>query len=69
LPGAVEYLKAKRVWVEDGHVFVEGHDGVILRMIPEVAIHLGRLLSEAGADSFINKVMEKHEGSEPTSEP
>jgi hypothetical protein len=55
----IDYLKAKRVWVEDGHVFVEGYDGAILRMTPEVAIHLGRLLSEAGADSFINKVMDK----------
>lgn len=67
MPDTIDYLRAKRVWVEDGHVFVEGHDGVILRMIPEVAIHLGRLLSEAGTDSFINKVMDKHESSEATS--
>jgi hypothetical protein len=63
LPDTIDYLRAKRVWVEDGHVFVEGRDDVILRMAPEVAIHLGRLLSEAGADSFINKVMDKSHGS------
>ena len=56
---AVPYLKPRRVWVEDGHVFVEAHDGAVLSMTPEVAIELGRNLTEAGTDSFINRVMDK----------
>jgi hypothetical protein len=28
------YGKPKRVWVDDGHVFVEGHDGTIVSMTP-----------------------------------
>jgi hypothetical protein len=47
------------VWVEDGHVFVEGHDGKILSMIPEVAIEMGRLVSQAVADSLIIKVLDR----------
>ena len=56
---AIPYLKPRRVWVEDGHVYVEGHDGAILIMSPEVAIELSRLLGSAGSDSLINRVMEK----------
>lgn len=55
---AVPYGAPRRVWVEDGHVYVEGHDGALLRMTPEVAISLGRNLESAGTESFINKVMD-----------
>lgn len=55
----IPYLHPRKVWVEDGHVFVEGHDGATLIMTPEVAISMGRLLSAAGTDSFINKVMDQ----------
>jgi hypothetical protein len=58
LAGARHYGDPRKVWVEDGHVFVEGHDGVIMAMTPEVAIKMGRLLSEAGAASLINQVMD-----------
>lgn len=54
----VPYRQPRRVWVDDGHVMIEGHDGTILTMTPEVAIHLGRLLSETGTESLINKVMD-----------
>lgn len=53
------YGKPRQVWVDDGHVFVEGHDGTVVSMTPEVAIELGRLISNAGADSLVNKVMDK----------
>jgi hypothetical protein len=53
------YGKPRRVWVEDGHVFVEGHDGTVVSMTPEVAIELGRLIADAGADSLMNKIMER----------
>ena len=46
------YGKPRRVWVEDGHVFVEGHDGAVVSMTPEVAIELGRLIGNAGAESL-----------------
>jgi hypothetical protein len=55
------YGKPRRVWVEDGHVFVEGHDGTVVSMTPEVAIELGRLIANAGADSLVNKVQEQSE--------
>ena len=55
----VLYYEAPRgVWVEDGHVFVEAHDGSRLWMTPETAIALGRKLEAAGTESFINKVLE-----------
>ncbi len=53
------YGSPRKVWVEDGHVLVEGYDGKIVSMTPEVAIDLGRTISEAGTESLINKVMEK----------
>lgn len=53
------YGKPRKVWVDDGHVFVEGHDGVVVSMTPEVAIELGRLIGNAGADSLVNKVMDQ----------
>jgi hypothetical protein len=56
---AEAYGKPRQVWVEDGHVFVEGHDGVVVRMTPEVAIELGRLIGNAGADSLVNKVLDE----------
>ena len=51
------YGSPRRVWVEDGHVFAEGHDGEVIFMAPEVAIEMGRLLAQAGSDSLINRVM------------
>lgn len=54
------YGKPRRVWVDDGHVFIEGHDGVVVSMTPEVAIELGRLIGNAGADSLVNKVMDQN---------
>jgi hypothetical protein len=59
LEQSVHYGAPRRVWVEDGHVFVEGHDGTTVSMLPAVAIKLGRLLSEAGANSLINQVMQE----------
>ena len=55
---AVRYEHPRRVWVEDGQVFVEEHDGTTLVMAPDVAIAMGRLPGEAGADLLINKVMD-----------
>ncbi|MGY4396774.1 stage III sporulation protein SpoIIIAA [Sphingomonas sp. UYAg733] len=52
------YGRPRRVWVDDGHVFVEGHDGTVVSMTPEVAIELGRLVGNAGAESLVNKVMD-----------
>lgn len=57
LAEAKRYGSPRRVWVEDGHVFVAGHDGDVIWMTPEVAIAMGRLLGEAGTDSLINRVM------------
>lgn len=59
LAGAKEYGDPRQVWVEDGHVFVEGHDGEIVSMTPAVAIKMGRILGEAGAASLINQVMDE----------
>lgn len=53
------YGSPRKVWVEDGHVLVEGYDGKIVSMTPEVAIDLGRTISEAGTESLINRVMDK----------
>jgi hypothetical protein len=52
------YGKPRRVWVDDGHVFVEGHEGTVVSMTPEVAIELGRLIANAGADSLVNQVID-----------
>ena len=57
LAGSKEYGDPRQVWVEDGHVFLEGHDGEIVSMTPAVAIKMGRMLGEAGAASLINKVI------------
>lgn len=59
LAGTKEYGDPRQVWVEDGHVFVEGHDGEIVSMTPAVAIKMGRILGEAGAASLINQVMDE----------
>jgi hypothetical protein len=40
----LHYGTPRRVWVDDGRVFVEGYDGAVLTMTPEVAIALGRML-------------------------
>lgn len=56
---AKDYGDPRQVWVEDGHVFVEGHDGEIVSMTPAVAIKMGRILGEAGAASLINHVMDE----------
>jgi hypothetical protein len=58
LARSTHYGEPRKVWVEDGHVFIEGHDGVIVSMLPAVAIKMGRLLGEAGAASLINQVMQ-----------
>jgi hypothetical protein len=55
------YGKPRHVWVDDGHVFVEGHDGTVVSMTPEVAIELGRLIANAGADSLVNQVKDQSE--------
>ncbi len=57
LARAKPYGEPRKVWVEDGHVFVEGYDGETISMTPEVAIKMGRMLSEAGTDSLVNRVM------------
>ena len=57
LAGSKEYGDPRQVWVEDGHVFLEGHDGEVVSMSPAVAIKMGKLLGEAGAASLINRVM------------
>lgn len=63
------YGSPRKVWVEDGHVLVEGYDGKIVSMTPEVAIDLGRTISEAGTESLINKVMENSaDGAQPPRE-
>lgn len=59
LANAKQYGDPRQVWVEDGHVFVEGHDGEIVSMTPAVAIKMGRMLGEAGAASLINNVMDE----------
>jgi hypothetical protein len=65
LARAEVYGKPRRVWVDDGHVFVEGHDGVVVSMTPEVAIELGRLIGNAGADSLVNKVLDQNSADAP----
>ena len=59
IAGIEPYGSPRKVWVEDGHVLVESYDGKIVSMTPEVAIDLGRTISEAGTESLINKVLEK----------
>lgn len=60
------YGEPRKVWVEDGHVFLEAHDGEIVSMIPAVAIKMGRLLGEAGAASLINQIMQDTPGTGKT---
>ncbi|MEG3179584.1 hypothetical protein [Sphingomonas sp. LT1P40] len=50
------YGKPRRVRVDDGHVFLESYNGTVVSMTPEVAIELGRLISDAGAESLVNKI-------------
>lgn len=38
-------------------------------MTPEVAIELGRLIGNAGADSLVSKVMDRAEGSDNEKQP
>jgi len=57
LDNPIEYARARRIWVQDDHVFVETHRGTIFTMTPEVAIEFGRLVSSAGADALINRVI------------
>lgn len=59
MEGIEPYGSPRKVWVEDGHVLVEGYDGKIVSMTPEVAIDLGRTIGEAGTESLINKVLER----------
>ncbi|MDR6787523.1 hypothetical protein J2Y58_000864 [Sphingomonas sp. BE138] len=65
LSRAKAYGRPRRVWVEDGHVFVEGYDGEIVFMLPEVAITMGRELGEAGTASLINRVMDDNDPASP----
>lgn len=58
---AQPYGNPRKIWVDDGHVFVEGYDGTIVSMTPAVAIDLSRALGKAGADSLINQVMDDAE--------
>ena len=53
------YGLPRHVWVDDGHVFVEAYNGIVVSMTPEVAIEMGRLLGNAGADSLVNEVMDR----------
>ena len=55
---ARKFGSPRRVWVEDGHVFVEGADGETVSMSPATAIDMGRRLSDAGADAVVNQVMD-----------
>lgn len=59
LPEPTPCPQPRRVRVDDGHVMIEGHDGAILTMTPDVAIHPGRLLSETGTGSPIDKVVDR----------
>jgi hypothetical protein len=52
---------SKRVWVDDGHVFLEDINGITFTMIPEVALRISRSLGSAGGDSLINKIMDERE--------
>ena len=58
------YGKPRRVWVDDGHVFVESYAGAIVSMTPEVAIEMARLVGNAGADSLVNKIMDQRDAQE-----
>lgn len=58
LAQAVPYGKPRKVWVDDGHVFLEGYDGVIYSMTPEVAIEVSRHIGHAGADALVHKMMD-----------
>lgn len=62
LAKAKPYGSPRRVWVEDGHIFVEEQHGDIVSLTPEAAIALGRLLSEAGTDALINRVIDVTNG-------
>jgi hypothetical protein len=53
------YNTPKRIWADDGHVFVETHEGKVLSMTPEVAIDLGRRISEAGAHSMVSHSLDR----------
>lgn len=68
LAGARRYKKPRRMWVEDGHVFVEDYDGEILSMTPEVAIEMGRMLADFGTESLINRIMDDKTSDAPQSE-
>ncbi|QYE37066.1 hypothetical protein KZX46_21955 (plasmid) [Polymorphobacter sp. PAMC 29334] len=59
LARAKQYGRPRKVWVEDGHVFVMGYDGEIFSMSSDDAIEMGRMLREAGADSLVNQVMDE----------
>ena len=52
------YGYPQKCWAEDGHVFIEWHDGDIISMTPEVALYVGRMLSEVGTDALIHKVID-----------
>ena len=55
------YGRPRKAWAEDGHLLIEGHDGDLISMMPEVAIYMGQMLSEIGTDALINKVIDDGE--------
>jgi hypothetical protein len=60
----VPYGPSRKVWVNDGHVFIEAPDGTVVFMTPEVAIEMSRLVGNAGSESLINKVVEEDDTSD-----
>ncbi len=57
--GQVTLDHPRRVWVDDGHVFVERIDGSVVSMTAETAVNLSRQLGTAGSTAVINRVMDK----------
>jgi hypothetical protein len=64
MTSAVPYGPPRKVWVDDGHVFIASLDGTVAVMEPEVAIEMSRLIGNAGAKSLINKVVEEDDASD-----
>jgi hypothetical protein len=56
---AERYGWPRRVWVDDGHVFLENSERSLHRMTPEVALQLGSLLTAAGGHSMVNKLLDR----------
>jgi hypothetical protein len=56
---AEPYGWPRRVWVDDGHVFLESSERSLHRMTPEVALELGSLMTAAGGHSMVNKLLDR----------